>query len=108
MNRIRYLGLTLIVPLVSMCACEKQAAAPPASEPAANGEPRQAQPRLQTIKLWLGAEEMNTELALTFNQVQTGMMYRTNMAENESMLFVFSRPHRASFWMKNTVLPLSC
>ena len=24
------------------------------------------------------------------------------------MLFVFAGPHRASFWMRNTVLPLTC
>ncbi len=72
-----------------------------------SGEPRQAQPKLQTTKLWLGAEELIAELALTSQQLQTGMMYRTNMAENEGMLFVFNYPHRAAFWMKNTVLPLS-
>jgi uncharacterized membrane protein (UPF0127 family) len=35
------------------------------------------------------------------------MMFRTNMAENAGMLFVFPIPHRTSFWMMNTVLPLS-
>jgi uncharacterized membrane protein (UPF0127 family) len=40
-------------------------------------------------------------------QEQTGMMFRTNMAENEGMLFVFPQPVQASFWMKNTILPLS-
>jgi uncharacterized membrane protein (UPF0127 family) len=40
--------------------------------------------------------------------LQTGMMFRTNMTENEAMLFVFAQPHRASFWMKNTLIPLSC
>ena len=59
------------------------------------------------MKLWLGAEEMVAELALTSEQVQTGMMFRTNMAENEAMLFVFPGSFRVSFWMKITVLPLS-
>jgi uncharacterized membrane protein (UPF0127 family) len=59
------------------------------------------------MKLWLGAEELETELALTPSQQQTGMMFRTNMAENEAMLFVFQAPHRASFWMMNTKVPLS-
>jgi uncharacterized protein len=36
------------------------------------------------------------------------MMWRTNMAEMEGMLFIFGEPHRASFWMRNTLLPLSC
>lgn len=70
-------------------------------------EPTQAQPRLQTLKLWLGAAEITAELALTQSQCQTGMMFRTQMGENEGMLFVFGRPHQASFWMKNTKVPLS-
>ncbi|HWQ93713.1 MAG TPA: DUF192 domain-containing protein, partial [Clostridia bacterium] len=70
-------------------------------------EPSQAQPKLQTMKLWLGAEELEVELALNWQQQQTGMMFRTNMAENAGMLFVFPAPHRAAFWMKNTFVPLS-
>jgi len=50
---------------------------------------------------------MTAELALTGIQVETGMMFRTNMAENEGMLFVFPVPHQTSFWMKNCPLPLS-
>ena len=30
---------------------------------------------------------------------QTGMMFRTNLAENAGMLFVLPMPERASFWM---------
>jgi uncharacterized membrane protein (UPF0127 family) len=29
------------------------------------------------------------------------------MTENEGMLFVFARPHRTSFYMRNTTLPLT-
>jgi uncharacterized membrane protein (UPF0127 family) len=88
-------------------ACNKPEAAPPTVPPVASGLPTQAQSKLQTMNLWLGAEEMSAELALTPIQEQTGMMFRTNMAENAGMLFVFPGPHRASFWMMNTVLPLS-
>jgi uncharacterized membrane protein (UPF0127 family) len=69
--------------------------------------PTKAQPKLQSIKLWVGAEELVTELALSGIQQQTGMMFRTNMAENEAMLFVFPYPHQAAFWMMNTYVPLS-
>ena len=69
-------------------------------------EPRAAQPKLPTIGLWLGAEHLNAEMALTSEQERTGMMFRTQMADNEAMIFVFP-PQRASFWMKNCPLPLS-
>ncbi len=59
------------------------------------------------MKLWLGAEELDTELALNERERATGMMFRTKMAENEGMLFVFPAPYRASFWMMNTSVPLS-
>lgn len=68
----------------------------------------QAQGKLQTLKLWIGPEELVTEIAATEKEVMTGMMHRTSMEENEGMLFVFGYPHQAAFWMKNTVLPLSC
>jgi uncharacterized membrane protein (UPF0127 family) len=41
------------------------------------------------------------------HEVATGMMFRTNMLENEGMLFVFAQPRRISFYMKNTIVPLS-
>jgi uncharacterized membrane protein (UPF0127 family) len=34
-------------------------------------------------------------------------MFRETMAEDEGMLFVFGTPHRTSFYMKNTKIPLS-
>jgi uncharacterized membrane protein (UPF0127 family) len=69
--------------------------------------PTKAQPRLPTIKLWLGAQEMNAEMAVSLEQVETGMMFRTNMGPNDGMIFVFGAPFQASFWMKNTLVPLS-
>ena len=67
-----------------------------------------AQPKLPTIKLWLGSQEIDAELATTMVQVATGMMFRKDMAEKEGMLFVFGRPHQTSFYMRNTYVPLSC
>lgn len=68
--------------------------------------PKQANPKLQTIKLFVGPHVMKTELAMKDREIRTGMMYRTNIAEDEAMLFAFSRPHRAGFWMKNVDIPL--
>jgi uncharacterized membrane protein (UPF0127 family) len=34
-------------------------------------------------------------------------MSRTNLAENEAMLFVFPSPRSVAFWMKDTPMPLS-
>jgi uncharacterized membrane protein (UPF0127 family) len=102
------LSLLLAIAVCGGCTggCNKPAS-PGASPEAGPSLPTAAQPKLQTMKLWLGAEEMVAELALTGEQQQTGMMFRTNLAEKAGMLFVFPMPHRASFWMKNCPLPLS-
>ena len=107
MNFPKWIGLLLIV-ASALVGCGKSNDAAPPAQSIPPAEPRAAQPKLQTMKLWLGAEELTAELALTAQQMQTGMMFRTNVAENEAMLFVFGAPQRASFWMKNCVIPLSC
>jgi uncharacterized membrane protein (UPF0127 family) len=47
-----------------------------------------------------------TEVADTSQAQARGMMFRTEMADNEAMLFPSDRPMPRSFWMKNTPLPL--
>jgi uncharacterized membrane protein (UPF0127 family) len=50
---------------------------------------------------------MVAEMALNGIQQQTGMMFRTNLPENEGMIFPLPFPQQASFWMLNCPLPLS-
>ena len=106
MRMLRNSVLTLVAALV-LSACERSqtTAAPQSTNAAARGRP---QPKLATIKLWLGPEELVSEIARTTPQLQTGMMFRTNMGENEGMIFVLPVAHRASFYMKNTIVPLTC
>ena len=80
---------------------------PPNISSADPGDPTMPQPRLQTMKLWVGPEELNVELALTPEQQRIGMMLRTNLAESTGMFFPLPATQRASFWMKNCPLPLS-
>lgn len=47
-----------------------------------------------------------TEVAKTSIEQAKGMMFRTEMPDNTAMLFPFPQPKPASFWMKNTVIPL--
>lgn len=107
MKSVKILGC-LFIAMSLFNGCNKKS--PPAPPPPVTIEdrlPKQAQPKLPTIKLWLGAEELITEMALTGEQQMTGMMWRTNIAENEAMLFVHPTPRQASYWMKNCLIPLS-
>ncbi len=47
-----------------------------------------------------------TELADTNEAQARGMMFRTEMGDDEAMLFPSYEPQLRSFWMKNTALPL--
>jgi uncharacterized membrane protein (UPF0127 family) len=84
-----------------------QSQSPPAPRVTPGGHLDQAQPKLRTMKLYLGAHELVTELCTNEVQRMTGMMFRTNLAENEAMLFVFPYAHQTGFFMKNTIVPLS-
>jgi uncharacterized protein len=69
-------------------------------------EPSKAQPKLPTIKLWVGPHEIVSEIAATPDQRQMGMMYRTSMGEMEGMIFIFNSVSQQAFWMRNTTVPL--
>lgn len=91
-----------------LAGCNKSPAVPPVAAAALTPSlPTEAQPKLPTIKLWIGTKEMTTELALTEIQERTGMMFRTNMAPNDGMLFVYGAPQQVGFWMMNCTLPLT-
>jgi uncharacterized membrane protein (UPF0127 family) len=65
------------------------------------------QTQLQRITLTAGIHQIDTQVALTPEQHQIGLMYRTEMPQGEGMIFVFQNPSKQCFWMKNTLLPLT-
>jgi uncharacterized membrane protein (UPF0127 family) len=46
------------------------------------------------------------EVADTPDTQTRGLMYRTHLARDGGMIFLFDREQNQSFWMKNTPLPL--
>jgi uncharacterized membrane protein (UPF0127 family) len=99
-----FLAASVLLGLAVGCG---KPAPPPAAAPVV-WQPTAAQPRLPTMKLYVGPAEITAEIATSAREIQTGMMFRTNVVEDEGMLFVFRQPHRAGFWMKNCPEPLSC
>ena len=98
--------IMLVLTATFWAGCQKSADVAPA--PSIDDLlPKQAQPKLQTMKIYLGAETLDAELALNDQERMTGMMFRTNIAETDAMLFVFPRPFQAKFWMKNCPESLS-
>ncbi|MCA1716362.1 MAG: DUF192 domain-containing protein [Actinobacteria bacterium] len=50
---------------------------------------------------------MGVEIADTDAERQTGLMRRTVLPEDAGMLFVFEGEQTLSFWMRDTLIPLS-
>ena len=50
--------------------------------------------------------KVDIEIAKSEYDIQTGLMYRNSMKENQGMLFVFPEISERSFYMKNTRIPL--
>lgn len=50
--------------------------------------------------------EFRVEVATSGAEQARGLMFRTEMGEDEGMLFPQTPPRHAAFWMKNTVIPL--
>jgi len=63
------------------------------------------------IRLYIAGDAqlvpVEAELADTPAKRERGLMFRKYLPENSAMLFVFDPPAQATFWMKNTRIPLS-
>jgi uncharacterized membrane protein (UPF0127 family) len=51
--------------------------------------------------------ELQVEIADEEAELERGLMERTALAEDAGMLFVYPREQTLSFWMRNTLIPLS-
>ena len=65
------------------------------------------QTSLPRTALSIGMYRIDAQVATTSEQHAIGLMFRTDMPQNEGMLFVFERPTQQCFWMKNTLIPLA-
>jgi len=70
---------------------------------APQGQPQQ----LPAITLQAGMHNIRAQVAASFEQRQTGLMFRREMPTHEGMLFVFDEPSQQCFWMRNTLIPLT-
>jgi uncharacterized protein len=53
-----------------------------------------------------GGESFSVEVADDQAERSQGLMFRETLDPAAGMLFVYESPRRASFWMKNTLVPL--
>lgn len=60
-----------------------------------------------TVTLSINGNAIQAEVADSPAERERGLMQRKHLCSSCGMLFVFDRPSRLIFWMKNTPLPLS-
>lgn len=97
---------------LAACQAEPQAApvsdaSPPAKTAAASSHPVSGLPVVPLeIRAGGRVHRFKVELAQTADEQSYGLMNRTALGPDEGMLFPFSPPRPASFWMKDTLIPL--
>ena len=86
---------TLLAWLLLAAACngDKAPLRPPANAP-------------QGVVLQVAGRPVRVELALDEPSREHGLMFRTELADDAGMLFIFPDESVRSFWMKNTLIPL--
>lgn len=57
-------------------------------------------------RLKIGNHQLTVEVAETPGEQALGLMHRDFLPAERGMLFVFEEPKKASFWMRNTSIPL--
>ncbi|HEY0627522.1 MAG TPA: DUF192 domain-containing protein [Allosphingosinicella sp.] len=83
------------------------------AEPQTNA-PQQARISTQTglpvvplqVQRGSGVHRFTVEVAATEEQQATGLMFVERLDPDKGMVFPFTPPRPASFWMKNTLIPL--
>ena len=68
---------------------------------------QQPQMDLARVRLAAGMNQIDAQVAQSYEQRMTGLMFRKEMPQHEGMLFVFDQPSTQCFWMMNTLLPLT-
>ena len=57
-------------------------------------------------RLRIGDHKLTVEVADTPGEQALGLMNRESLPTDRGMIFVFEEPKKASFWMRNTSIPL--
>ncbi len=112
LSALRKLACWTVPAVMALAACSTQAGSTATAAPTEDAAPAvHPQSGLELVPLTIttqdGAEHSFTvEVAATRDDQRQGLMFRTSMGADEGMIFPFPQPRMASFWMRNTVIPL--
>jgi len=105
-------GMVLVLLALLLAGCDGVSDAgasvsPDASDTGSSGAASTSELRTVTIDSGEDEVEVRVEIADDLDEQTQGLMHRTALAENRGMLFVYTDEEARSFWMKNTLIPLS-
>lgn len=113
MKRLSYLPVPGVLALAVLAACSPAPAPAQADAAATSGAASPAVHPLSglpvvplTVMSANGARTFAVEVARTANEQARGLMFRQAMGPDEGMIFPMKPPRSASFWMRNTLIPL--
>lgn len=112
MSKLTWRLATMLLPLAAIAACSPGVSGAASSSPATGEDaglrhPESGLPLIPlTVKSGGKIHAFTVEIAESRIEQAKGLMFRRAMGANEGMVFPFDPPRQASFWMKNTVIPL--
>lgn len=75
--------------------------------PPGSAAPSPAPSRRPVVKISIRGHLLNAEVARTPEEKAVGLMFRSYLAPDSGMLFIFDRDDTLRFWMKNCYIPLA-
>jgi uncharacterized protein len=101
-----HLRMVVLVAAALLAGCRAEPASNAAQPPAARTSPDGLDLVPLTIESGGRRHDFTVEVARTPEQQEHGLMERRALAPDAGMLFPFDPPRPASFWMRNTLIPL--
>lgn len=73
---------------------------------ASTTKPKGDKPASTYFEVRVGEKSVQLQLAVTDTEMARGLMHRRDLGEHQGMIFIYPRPTRMSFYMRNTPTPL--
>lgn len=103
---MRHVACLALLAAIVACSPQSSAEATPAAQQAARHPVSGLEVIPLTVESARGQHRFRVEVAGTPQDQARGLMFRTELGPDEGMIFPRNPPDHASFWMKNTPLPL--
>ncbi|NRA93933.1 MAG: DUF192 domain-containing protein [Psychroserpens sp.] len=106
-NWFRWIGLTVVgVCTMSLTSCSEQKKSNTSVKQVVIKFKKEGELQLKKANSDSLVATLDIEIADDEYSTQTGLMYRSSMANDQGMLFIFPNTQFRSFYMKNTQIPL--